>query len=61
MNLNIVRAVWKRDLRSWFGNPTGYVFIILFVLFACVALMFSAEFFNNNLFLRRVFQLLFAS
>ena len=49
MNLNIVRAVWKRDLRSWFGNPTGYVFIILFVLFACVALMFSAEFFNNNL------------
>ncbi len=49
MNLNIVRAVWKRDLRSWFGNPTGYVFIILFVVFAAAALMFSAAFFNNNL------------
>lgn len=49
MNANIVTAVWKRDLRSWFGNPTGYVFIILFVLLATVALMWSAEFFNNNL------------
>lgn len=49
MNGNIVRAVWKRDLRSWFGNPTGYVFIILFVMFACAALMFSTAFFTNNL------------
>ena len=51
MNRNIVRAVWKRDLSSWFGNPTGYVFIILFVVFACVALMFSngGEFWRNAL------------
>jgi ABC-2 type transport system permease protein len=49
MNRNIVCAVWKRDLRSWFGNPTGYVFIILFVVFACLALMFSSAFFTNNL------------
>ncbi|MGC6487254.1 MAG: Gldg family protein [Planctomycetota bacterium] len=49
MNLDIVRAVWKRDLASWFGNPTGYVFIILFVLFCSAALMFSAAFFTNNL------------
>lgn len=51
MNLNIVRAVRKRDLRSWFGNPTGYVFIILFVLLSCFALMFAnnGEFFSNNL------------
>jgi len=51
MNRNIVRAVWKRDLGSWFGNPTGYVFIILFVVFACVALMFSngGEFWRNAL------------
>lgn len=51
MNLDIVRAVWKRDLRSWFGNPTGYVFIILFVVAACVALMYSngGEFFRNAL------------
>lgn len=49
MNFDIVRAVWKRDLASWFGNPTGYVFIILFVLFCSAALMFSAAFFTNNL------------
>lgn len=49
MNLNIVRAIWKRDLASWFGNPTGYVFIILFVLFCSGALMFSSAFFANNL------------
>jgi len=51
MNLSIVRAVWKRDLRSWFGNPTGYVFIILFVVFACVALMWGndGEFWRNAL------------
>ncbi len=49
MNFDIVRAVWKRDLSSWFGNPTGYVFIILFVLFCCGALMFSSAFFANNL------------
>lgn len=49
MNSNIVRAVWKRDLRSWFGNPTGYVFIILFVGLSCFSLMFAGAFFNNNL------------
>ena len=49
MNFDIVRAVWRRDLSSWFGNPTGYVFIILFVLFCSAALMFSADFFTNNL------------
>ena len=49
MNMNLVTAVWQRDLKSWFGNPTGYVFIILFVVLACFALMWPAEFFNNNL------------
>ena len=51
MNLNIVRAIWMRDLKSWFGNPTGYVFIILFVLACCGWLMFwdSGAFFRDNL------------
>ncbi|HEB54365.1 MAG TPA: hypothetical protein ENI87_14020 [bacterium] len=49
MNPNVVRAVWMRDLRSWFGNPAGYVFIVLFVALAGVALMFSPQFFTNNL------------
>jgi len=49
MNLNIVRAVWMRDFKSWFGNPTGYVFIILFVALSCLAMMFPRAFFDSNL------------
>lgn len=49
MNKNVVLAVAKRDLKSWFGNPTGYVFIMLFVGLACAALVFSPRFFVNNL------------
>ena len=49
MNKNVVLAVMKRDLRSWFNNPTGYVFILLFVGLSCLALMWSGSFFANNL------------
>lgn len=49
MNKNIVLAVAKRDLKSWFGNPTGYVFIILFVVIAVIALLWQPEFFRDNL------------
>jgi ABC-2 type transport system permease protein len=41
MNKNIVFAVAKRDLRSWFGNPANYVFILLFVAVSCGLLMWS--------------------
>jgi ABC-2 type transport system permease protein len=49
MNKNIVRAVAKRDLRSWFGNPTNYVFIMLFVAVSAFCMMWDARFFLNNL------------
>ncbi len=49
MNKNVVLAVAKRDLRSWFGNPASYVFIMLFVGIACVAMMWTGAFFTNNL------------
>jgi ABC-2 type transport system permease protein len=49
MNKNIVSAVARRDLRSWFGNPTNYLFILLFVAVSAVALMWPAAFFVNNL------------
>src|SRR5215510_11698890 len=49
MNKNVVLAVAKRDLKSWFGNPTGYVFILLFVLLSLAALVGTPEFFRNNL------------
>ncbi|MCA8952384.1 MAG: Gldg family protein [Planctomycetes bacterium] len=49
MNTNVVFAVAKRDLKSWFGNPTGYVFIMLFVAVSAGVMMWSAAFFTNNL------------
>jgi ABC-2 type transport system permease protein len=49
MNKNVILAVCKRDLRSWFSNPIGYVFILLFVAVSCLALMWPDAFFTNNL------------
>ncbi len=49
MNKNVILAVARRDLRSWFGNPTGYVFISLFVLLSVAALLLPGEFFRDNL------------
>lgn len=49
MNKNVVTAVARRELRSWFGNPTGYIFIVLFVVFSVLALMWEPAFFTNNL------------
>ncbi len=49
MNLSVVNAVFRRDLRAWFGNPTGYVFIMMFVLVAAAALVLPAAFFRNSL------------
>lgn len=49
MHKNVVLAVAKRDLRSWFGNPANYVFITLFVGLSCFVMMWSPAFFTNNL------------
>ncbi len=49
MNKNVILAVAKRDLKSWFGNPTGYMFIILFVALSVFALLWPQEFWRNNL------------
>ncbi len=45
----VARAIFKRDLKRWFGNPTGYVFITLFVVLATAALFWPNEFFQKNL------------
>jgi len=50
MALNpVARAIFKRDLKRWFGNPTGYVFITLFVLLLTCTLFWSDSFFQKNL------------
>lgn len=48
MNKNVVLAVARRDLRSWFGNPVGYLFIVAFVA-VCAWFLMRREFFTNNL------------
>ena len=32
MNFNVIKAIFKRNFVSYFSNPTGYVFICVFVV-----------------------------
>jgi ABC-2 type transport system permease protein len=49
MNLHVIRAIFKRNFVSYFSNPTGYVFICVFVLLSSFAAFWPNEFFNANL------------
>src|SRR6185369_475459 len=49
MNFHVIFAIFKRNFVSYFSNPTGYVFICVFVLLSSFAAFWPNEFFNANL------------
>jgi len=49
MNTKVLQAVLKRNVISYFANPTGYVFICVFVLLSTISAFWPNDFFNANL------------
>ena len=49
MNGRVVFSIFKRNFKSYFASPIGYVFICAFVLLTGFAAFWPNEFFNANL------------
>lgn len=49
MNVNVIGAIFRRNFYSYFSNPTGYVFICVYVMLSSFAAFWPNEFFSSNL------------
>jgi ABC-2 type transport system permease protein len=49
MNFTVLKSIFRRDFVSYFSNPTGYVFICVFVMLSALATFWPPDFFSNNL------------
>ena len=49
MNAHAIFAVFKRNLASYFGSPSGYVFICAFLVASGAAAFCTDDFFSSNL------------
>ena len=49
MNWTVLKAIFRRDFVAYFSNPTGYVFICVFVVLSALAAFWPPDFFSNNL------------
>src|SRR3954454_12565510 len=49
MNWTVLKAIFRRDFVSYFLNPTGYVFICVFVMLSAMAAFWPPGFFSDNI------------
>lgn len=49
IDFKVVSAIFRKDMRVYLGNPTGYVFITLFIAATGTGAFLQEEFFARNL------------
>ncbi len=49
MSTHVIYAIFKRNFVSYFANPLGYLFILVFVVLGAIGAFWSPRFFSLNL------------